>query len=463
MYIKYTGSEVEQYNHKDHKDHINHKDHVNQMGSRDQQQSDRQGCLKQPRKEDEKWHGLPRCAVLLGNKGTKRTDYFCKEAEAAGLPVMIADWRDDIEHMDFSNVPGTLPDIFGKERSYIVKIDPPLWDSFRLGEINILADSYKKQLEQLSRLEHIPESGMLHNKIEFFNHPRAIAQLLDKRECKAKLVQAGLPVTEELCTDACIGVQNAGKIHIDKSTDESIEEQITGELRADKHTDGHMRCRSTAEQYSRGITSAECLLEQMRRCRVYQVFIKPVNGSGAAGVSAFRWQPSTGRMRLYTCAFMQSGIGLVNTKRLRCFKEPKEVTALLDLVLQLDCVVERWYAKAEYQGYSYDLRAVMQEGSLDFLLARLSKGPITNLHLNNCPLETDRLGLSASVSEHIEQLCRKAMECFPGLRSAGIDILLEKGSGNPRIIEMNAQGDLIYQDIFHENKIYRHQVEIMQR
>ena len=535
MYIKYTGSEVEQYNHKDHKDHINHKDHVNQMGSRDQQQSDRQGCLKQPRKEDEKWHGLPRCAVLLGNKGTKRTDYFCKEAEAAGLPVMIADWRDDIERMDFSNVPGTLPDIFGKERSYIVKIDPPLWDSFRLGEINILADSYKKQLEQLSRLEHIPESGMLHNKIEFFNHPRAIVQLLDKRECKAKLVQAGLPVTEELCTDACIGVQNAGKIHIDKSTDESIEEQITGELRADKHTDGqicadiqiteeiragvkiseefradacagiqnaekihidacagiqnaekihidkitdkqiigelhadkytdgHMRCRSTAEQYSRGITSAECLLEQMRRCRVYQVFIKPVNGSGAAGVSAFRWQPSTGRMRLYTCAFMQSGIGLVNTKRLRCFKEPKEVTALLDLVLQLDCVVERWYAKAEYQGYSYDLRAVMQEGSLDFLLARLSKGPITNLHLNNCPLETDRLGLSASVSEHIEQLCRKAMECFPGLRSAGIDILLEKGSGNPRIIEMNAQGDLIYQDIFHENKIYRHQVEIMQR
>ena len=69
-------------------------------------------------------------------------------------------------------------------------------------------------------------------------------------------------------------------------------------------------------------------------------------------------------MRLYTCAFMQSGIGLVNTKRLRCFKEPKEVTALLDLVLQLDCVVERWYAKAEYQGYSYDLRAVVQDGRI---------------------------------------------------------------------------------------------------
>ena len=39
--------------------------------------------------------------------------------------------------------------------------------------------------------------------------------------------------------------------------------------------------------------------------------------------------------------------------------------------------------------------------------------------------------------------------------------MLEKGSMRPRIIEMNAQGDLIYQDIFHENRIYARQVEMM--
>jgi len=59
---------------------------------------------------------------------------------------------------------------------------------------------------------------------------------------------------------------------------------------------------------------------------------------------------------------------------------------LLNRILSLCCIVERWYAKEEYQGYSYDLRAVVQEGDIDFLLARLSKGPITNLHLNNRPL-----------------------------------------------------------------------------
>ena len=38
---------------------------------------------------------------------------------------------------------------------------------------------------------------------------------------------------------------------------------------------------------------------------------------------------------------------------------------------------------------------------------------------------------------------------------------MEKGSLRPRIIELNGQGDLIYQDIYSENRIYRHQAEIM--
>ena len=112
---------------------------------------------------------------------------------------------------------------------------------------------------------------------------------------------------------------------------------------------------------------------------------------------------------------------------------------------------------------SYDLRAVMQDGKLDYLLARLSDGPVTNLHLNNHPLAPEELKLSVSVREKVKALCRKAMACYPGLQSAGIDILLEKDSRRPRIIEMNAQGDLIYQDIYNKNIIYCHQTEMMGR
>ena len=100
---------------------------------------------------------------------------------------------------------------------------------------------------------------------------------------------------------------------------------------------------------------------------------------------------------------------------------------------------------------------------MDFLLARLSRGPITNLHLNNRPLKIEELRLPDYVLDDIFQCCKQAMGCFPGLSTAGIDILLEKGKRNPRIIEMNGQGDLIYQDIYHDNRIYRHQAEIMKR
>ena len=154
---------------------------------------------------------------------------------------------------------------------------------------------------------------------------------------------------------------------------------------------------------------------------------------------------------------------LINTRRLRRFSEQREIRYLLEKLLKLDCIVERWYAKETYQNMSYDLRAVMQDGKLDYLLARLSDGPVTNLHLNNHPLAPEELKLSVSVREKVKALCRKAMACYPGLQSAGIDILLEKDSRRPRIIEMNAQGDLIYRDIYNKNIIYCHQTEMMGR
>ena len=246
-----------------------------------------------------------------------------------------------------------------------LKIDPILWESCSLEELHRLAGAYVEYLRELSHM------GREQN-ITFFNEPDVIELLLDKKVCKDRLLRAELPVTELL----------------------------TG---GGKH-----------------FASAGELLAQMEEQRIHQVFIKPVRGSGAAGVSP-----------------------------------------LLERILPLNCIVEKWYAKAMYQGFSYDIRAVVQDKQVDFLLARLSQGPITNLHLNNRPLKVSQLGLPLSVLDSIAELCEKSMEYFPGLRSAGIDILLEKGSLAPRIIEMNAQGDLIYQDIYHENKIYCHQAEIM--
>ncbi len=338
-----------------------------------------------------------RQAVLLGIPGTKRTQYLKEAAVKEGLDLGFLDWKNWREKIGD----------FGKD-GILLKIDPPVWNSCVLGDLDNLWEDYKNQLEELIR-------GAPAWNLRFWNHPFPMMDLQDKVLCKTFLGRAGLPVTEFVARTF-------------------PDLQSTGEL-----------------------------LELMESKRVSQVFVKPLKGSGAAGVAALRWQRRTGRMSLYTCALECPGKGLVNTRCLRCFSDRDEIFSLVDRLLQMECIIERWHPKADYEGCSYDLRAVVQGGRLDYLLARLSRGPITNLHLNNRPLDIKELRLPAAVLEEVADVCLKAAGLYPGLSCVGIDIMLEKRSLRPRIIEMNGQGDLIYQDIYRENKIYRRQAQLMKR
>ena len=390
-----------------------------------------------------------RQAVLLGSPGTKRTIYLEKGAEAEGISFRLLDWKkfpfrsadspasplrkDLVLKNDFRD-DTALADPFWNETAWenvFLKIDPPLWESCCLDELNILARDYEKKLQWLAELGK-------KRQITFLNKPEDILALLDKRACKRRLAEAGIPVTEELD-----GIGRA--VFPVAETLDSVGQAVL----------------PVAETLD-GVGRADLLLDSMERRRIFQVFIKPVCGSGAAGAAAFRWQPRSGRMILYTCAMENPETGrLVNTKRLRRFTDRKQVLSMIGRLLELGCIVERWYAKAEHNGFSYDLRAVVQDGRMDLILARLSSGPITNLHLNNHPLKGNDLGLPCHVMEDVEQLCIRAAGCYPELRSVGIDVLLEKGSLRPRIIELNGQGDLIYQDIYDQNRIYLHQAEMM--
>ena len=390
-----------------------------------------------------------RQAVLLGSPGTKRTIYLEKGAEAEGISFRLLDWKefpfrsadspasplrkDLVLKNDFRD-DTALADPFWNEtarENVFLKIDPPLWESCCLDELNILARDYEKKLQWLAELGK-------KRQITFLNKPEDILALLDKRACKRRLAEAGIPVTEEL--------DGIGRAVFPMA----------------ETLDGVGRAVLPVAETLDGVGRADLLLDSMERRRIFQVFIKPVCGSGAAGAAAFRWQPRSGRMILYTCAMENPETGrLVNTKRLRRFTDRKQVLSMIGRLLELGCIVERWYAKAEHNGFSYDLRAVVQDGRMDFILARLSSGPITNLHLNNHPLKGNELGLPCHVMEDVEQLCIRAAGCYPELRSVGIDVLLEKGSLRPRIIELNGQGDLIYQDIYDQNRIYLHQAEMM--
>lgn len=280
-----------------------------------------------------------------------------------------------------------------------VKLDPPRYETVDLREVNRLIEGYGEFLRRLSRVPGI----------RLLNAPEAVLNTLDKRRCKAILSGTGAAVTPVVAD----GVRDFNELRV-----------------------------------------------WMLDNRTYRVFIKPVCGSGAGGVAAYHINPVNRREVLYTSA-LPEGAGLINTKKLRKFEERGDVALIAAWILRDGAVVEKWLPKAGYRGKSYDLRAVWQFGRIHYLVARQSSGPITNLHLNNDALDVSTLGLAPEKLAEIEALCGTAAHAFTGLNVVGIDVLLTPGTLTPYIIEMNAQGDLIYQDIGHENRIYRAQLEYM--
>lgn len=281
----------------------------------------------------------------------------------------------------------------------VVKIDPPISGSDQISRITPLGEEY---IEFLQKLKDMPG-------IRFLNTPSSIINTFHKGNCKRVLEQAGIPVTPML--GSSFSCHKDLKVH---------------------------------------------MLDRRER----QVFIKPTFGSGAAGVAAYRLHPGTKKEMLYTSVSISGG-QLVNTKKLCCIQNPQQIESIVNFLLSDPAVVERWIPKDNIMGQGYDLRVVYQFGRIDYIVARLSKGPITNLHLNNHAEEVSIIGLDKAGFEEIEELCRSAVDLFPGLLSAGIDILLTRNRRTPKIIEINGQGDLLYKDIYDKNQIYKNQIRRM--
>lgn len=322
--------------------------------------------------------------ILIGEEGSKRTDYMKKAAAGLDTRLEVIGWDALLKGIDLRQFEGAA-----------VKIDPPSFQTVHLSDMQKHLEKYRDVLQSLAQAE-----------CRFLNPPGSIWQLLDKRETKLLLQGQGIPVTQ---------------------------------------------------MFSEDIRTSEQLLERMERKHCYSVFVKPRYFSGAAGVAAFRIHPVSGKMKLYTSCRTE-GKQLVNTKKLFALDDRREILPLLNQLLLLDCVVERWHPKADFQEKSFDLRIVFQFGHVAHVVVRQSKGPITNLHLNNQALDIQALGMEKKIWKEIVGVCEQAVSFFPNLSMAGIDILLERETLRPLIIEMNGQGDLIYQDIYGENRIYREQV-----
>ena len=135
-----------------------------------------------------------------------------------------------------------------------------------------------------------------------------------------------------------------------------------------------------------------------------------------------------------------------------------EMIPLAEAVMQTEAILEEWIPKEQLQGENYDLRVVCRESEIDYIVVRCSKGSITNLHLNNKAHWWNELSLPEVVRQQIYFQCQEAVQSLD-LQYAGVDVLIERGTDIPYIIEVNGQGDHVYQDMFAHNSIYIQQIK----
>ncbi|MCL2399525.1 MAG: STM4014 family protein [Defluviitaleaceae bacterium] len=292
--------------------------------------------------------------------------------------------------------PPTMLSAFDISNLNMIKLDPPVYNNPNITDI------YSEIAPYISFWKRIGQAS----DIRCLNSIDSIINTLDKQTCKSILMEAGIPCTPLLPQ----------------------------------------------------VSSIESLRKMLLQLELPGAFIKPRWGSGAAGVLAYRL-PSRGRPELLcTSAKMLNG-QLMNTKHLYTLSSSKAIEEIVNQILSQDTVIEKWLPKAKFRGRYFDLRILYQFDKIVYTIARQSTGVITNLHLNNSPMEVSFL--PTRTLDEIAVLCGKAAKLFPGLRVSGMDILLEPGTYTPYIIEINAQGDLIYQDIYADNSIYADQVRFI--
>jgi hypothetical protein len=170
------------------------------------------------------------------------------------------------------------------------------------------------------------------------------------------------------------------------------------------------------------------------------VFVKSRFGSSAAGVIALRRHPD-GRLAAYSSARLENG-RLYNHLGIRRVTARNEVMALVDAVLAQGAYVERWQPKSPVPGARdshYDLRVVSLAGEPRQRLARISRSPLTNLHLGNSRAAPD--WLSDIQVRELEDVTSRAAAAFHRSHTVGFDIGL--GARGASVFEANAFGDLL--------------------
>ncbi len=190
----------------------------------------------------------------------------------------------------------------------------------------------------------------------------------------------------------------------------------------------------------------EELRHRMREAGIGRVFVKLAHGSSASGVVALAVDSRRLLAMTTVEVVRESGeIRLYNSRAVRRIEDAREAAELIDALAREGVHVERWIPKAGIDGQVFDLRVVVIAGRAGHVVARLSRGPMTNLHLGN--RRGDPIAIRARMGqggwEAAMASCERASGAFPGSLHAGVDLLIAPGFRRHAVLEVNAFGDLL--------------------
>jgi hypothetical protein len=194
------------------------------------------------------------------------------------------------------------------------------------------------------------------------------------------------------------------------------------------------------------VRSFEELHERMRETGCRRVFVKLNHGSSASGVAAYRTDGS--RQQAVTTVEMISHRGelrLYNSRRIRTYHEPGEIARLIDALAREGVRVEEWAPKAGLDGHVFDLRVLVIAGQARHAVVRMSRGPMTNLHLLNQrgDLAAVRTQMGPAAWRAARRTCERAAAVFPESLHLGVDLLVAPDFRRHFVLEGNAFGDLL--------------------
>ncbi|GGG00369.1 hypothetical protein GCM10010912_51560 [Paenibacillus albidus] len=207
------------------------------------------------------------------------------------------------------------------------------------------------------------------------------------------------------------------------------------------------------------------LREAMSMQRMHRIFIKLACGSAASGVIAYQINPTTGAEIAITTVGVEDYITrpplYYNSGKLRRYTDTASISGIIDWLCRHGAYAEQWIPKTGPDGRSFDVRQLVVNGEACHAVARVSRTPITNLHLRSKRMSLAEAGLGEETRSRIRRTAEAALAAFPLSAIAGIDVLVSKNSQQPYVADVNPFGDLLYEVDYRGYGTYEWEMKVL--